>query len=282
MQTDAKPLRGLARRIRNAAVVAAVISPGEFDIEGSRVTWKAFPRWRVEQPIAEDHIPLLAPALVFHATSACSGRKSASANASSRMAWTRSSPSARTRHAPRAQQVTFGVLCHAQRLRRLGRDVLLDHRAHDGAQRAGRESVKLDTISDGSVGVPIAVALGRARRQVVLFDLLLGERDPLDIWRLAVEVLTYFIEPALDGLRNQHAGWIVVPELVDVAGLAALLGSPNGQGAAVQEGERRHAPRDHQRHVITPDRAARQRQNTQQRLNCHSWRLIQIMSTLDM
>src|SRR5262249_51370805 len=36
------------------------------------------------------------PPFVAHATSACIGRKSASANASSRTAWMRSSPSART------------------------------------------------------------------------------------------------------------------------------------------------------------------------------------------
>ena len=58
MLTDVNRRFGLTHRIRDAAIVAAVVSLGDFEVEGARGGGKAFPRYRVEQPVTELYVTL--------------------------------------------------------------------------------------------------------------------------------------------------------------------------------------------------------------------------------
>jgi hypothetical protein len=67
--------------------------------------------------------------------------------------------------------------------------VLLDRLANHVAQHPGRQRIKLDAIPIEPVGVPIAFPLRRPRWQIELGNLLLGQRDTLNIRCRTVEPL---------------------------------------------------------------------------------------------
>jgi hypothetical protein len=64
-----------------------------------------------------------------------------------------------------------------------------------GAQRVGRQSIKLGAVAGELLGVTVAGALGWACRQAIAANLLWRKRNALDCRRRTVVSLAELIEP---------------------------------------------------------------------------------------
>src|SRR5262249_22658165 len=96
----------------------------------------------------------------------------------------------------------------------------------------------------------VAFALGRPRRQSILLNLLLGERDSLDDGIRTIVLVAELDQTGLDRLGDQTARRVMIAELINETVLARLGGAPDTAKATVHLGKRRHALADDDRDVI--------------------------------
>src|SRR5262249_39931881 len=87
---------------------------------------------------------------------------------------------------PRLKQFALRLLSNSQRCELTTADVTLDDFAHHRTQFARGQCIKFDAIAIKLVSVRVAGPLGRSGREIELRDLLLGQRDALEMRRRTI------------------------------------------------------------------------------------------------
>jgi hypothetical protein len=110
------------------------------------------------------------------------------------------------------QGFTFALFGDLHRFQTVSVDMLLYAVPHQFPQLQGRKRVQLAAIANKILGVPVALAFRRSRRQPPSCDLFRSDGNTLEVdlgvWREGPE-------SAFDMRSGNAAGWVTIAELID-------------------------------------------------------------------